>query len=137
MNKFSCCVDWILCGCTLQEELYMFVLISPLFLIDKMHYFAYTSTAGVLLLIFNLIIICYAAFAKIEGTNAQDLEFVEFLPQKIYFMEMFATFGGIIWTFESVTIIFHVRSSMKRPQDFLKVAKAVFIMAGISFILFG
>ncbi len=81
MNQVSCDVKYFsyMCGNQLLLEVLTFVLICPMFLINKIHYFAYTSTLGVLILIFNLIVICYSAIDEIEGTE-NEMEFVEFLP---------------------------------------------------------
>ena len=39
----------------------MFICVAPLLLIDRMHYFTYTSFLGVIALIINLIIITVAS----------------------------------------------------------------------------
>lgn len=40
--------------------------VSPLMLIDKMHYFAFGSTIGIVCLVTNLSVICFTAFTNNE-----------------------------------------------------------------------
>ena len=53
------------------------------------------------------------------------------------FGKIFTVFGGLVWAFESVTSIFHIRADMKKPEEFGMVMKIVFVVACLSFIVFG
>jgi len=68
--------------------------------------------------------------------HEKDLKLTDFVPKTIYFSELHKVFGGIVWAFESVTSIFHIRADMKKPKDFKFIMKIIFVMAIILYSVF-
>jgi len=109
-------------------------MLAPLLLVDRMHYFSYSSFLGIVCLLFNLIVITYFAIGQINADNSH--KWTDFVPTEIRFNKLFSVFGGIVWAFESVTSIFHIRADMKKPKDFRKILKIIFIMTIIIYAIF-
>ena len=63
LNAVACEISWLsfLCDDEFSQEVTIFMMIAPLLLVDRMHYFAYTSTLGIGALIFNLLAILWSA----------------------------------------------------------------------------
>ena len=135
MNKAGCALDWYyLCEHELIQEMIIFLILVPLLLVDQMHYFYYSCILGILCLIFNLSVITYFAIIRIE--NSPSVVRTDFIPTEIYFHKLYTVFGGVVWAFESVTSIFHIRADMKKPKEFRNIMKYIFFMTTILYLVF-
>ncbi len=86
-----------LCEKELTQEILIFLVLAPLLLVDRMHYFYYSSTLGILCLLFNLTVITYFGVVRIQ--NNPKIVWTDFVPKSVishnYSMCLEESFGRL------------------------------------------
>ncbi len=124
-----------LCNNTMFNVLFCLVLTIPLTLINNMHYFYIPSLAA------NFFIL--AGLASQMFYNAQVLQERPELKstlgthlKEFNWIDLPLFFGIATYAFEGVGIIFSIRSSMEKPQDFKFLLKNQMVILTIIYVIF-
>ncbi len=107
------------------------IIILPLSMINKYHFFVKFSNFANILILITLIAIIQLAFSQLYSkelvSNEHNFEQITHLPSFI---------GVSIFAFECIGSIFPVRNSMKEPEKFPKIFLIISIIVCAIYILF-
>lgn len=134
-------LNYVVCGLEMNDycnndyflAIFTAMIVIPLSFISNMHYFYYPSLLATFFIFANIVMQLFFNYQQIETLTSDEI----FNRMKVFnFSELPKFFGVATYAFEGIGCIFSVRSSMKKPSNFLSILKTQMTLVTILYAIF-